>query len=156
MAAIPTQQGTRGITFDFNLGARVMVPEGDWRVRLSDLETGNILFETETKGAFVNSANLFYVRFGIEVWEGAELDAYPERGAGRDRGSAVGGAGALAEARGVLYWAVERVGVARLGCGDSGGDDQWLHLSEQRVQHALSGGELACLQLMLERSEASL
>jgi autotransporter strand-loop-strand O-heptosyltransferase len=72
VAAIPTQQGTRGITFDFNLGARVMVPEGDWRVRLSDLETGNILFETETKGAFVNSAKLFYVRFGIEVWEGAE------------------------------------------------------------------------------------
>lgn len=62
----------RGITFDFNLGARVVVPEGDWRVRLSDLDTGNILFETETKGAFVNGAKRFYVRFGVEVWEGGE------------------------------------------------------------------------------------
>jgi autotransporter strand-loop-strand O-heptosyltransferase len=69
-AATPTQSGPRGITFDFNLGARVLVPPGEWRVRLSDLDTGNTLFETPTKGAFINSSKRFYVRFGIEVWEG--------------------------------------------------------------------------------------
>lgn len=69
-AATPTQQGPAGIRFDFNLGARVMIPPGEFRVRLSDLDTSNTLFETTTKGALVNSAKRFYVRFGIEVWEG--------------------------------------------------------------------------------------
>ncbi len=69
----PTQQGPRGIRFDFNLGARVAVPEGgEWRVRLSDLDAGNILFESQNKGAFINSAKRWFVRFRIEVWEHGE------------------------------------------------------------------------------------
>ena len=39
-----------------------------WRVRLRDLGTGNILFESENKGALINSAKRWFVRFGIEVW----------------------------------------------------------------------------------------
>ncbi len=69
-SASPTQDGPNGIKFDFNLGARVMIPPGDYRIKLSDLDTGNTLFETNTKGAVVNSSKRFYVRFGIEVWEG--------------------------------------------------------------------------------------
>jgi autotransporter strand-loop-strand O-heptosyltransferase len=69
---VPTQEGPRGITFDFNLGARVVLPPGEWRVRLRDLDSGNILFESENKGAFINSSKRFYVRFGIEVWERGE------------------------------------------------------------------------------------
>jgi len=69
-SARPTQDGPAGIQFDFNLGARVLIPPGDWRVRLSDLDTGNILFETATKGAFVNSSKRFYIRFAVEVWDG--------------------------------------------------------------------------------------
>ena len=37
-------------------------------MRLNDLDTGNILFESENKGAFVNSAKRWYVRFRVEVW----------------------------------------------------------------------------------------
>ena len=51
--AVPTQQGPRGIRFDGNDGCRVLLPEGKWRVRLSDLDTGNILFESETGGVLV-------------------------------------------------------------------------------------------------------
>ncbi|HEU0154680.1 MAG TPA: autotransporter strand-loop-strand O-heptosyltransferase [Stellaceae bacterium] len=68
-AATPTQEAPCGIRFDFNLGARVTLPPGDWRVRLRDLDTGNILFETESKGALINSAKRYFVRFGIEVWQ---------------------------------------------------------------------------------------
>ncbi len=71
-AGQPTQQGPQGIRFDFNLGARVVLPPratGSWRVRLRDLDTGNILFQSDVKGAFVSSAKRFYVRFGLEVWE---------------------------------------------------------------------------------------
>ena len=44
-AELPTQQGAEGIRFDFNDGSRIVLPEGKapWRVRLSDLDTGNIL-----------------------------------------------------------------------------------------------------------------
>jgi autotransporter strand-loop-strand O-heptosyltransferase len=75
-ARLPTQEGPRGIRFDFNVGARVVTPrraEGEWRVRLSDLDTGNYLFEKTNQGAFVNSAKRFYVRFRIEVFDDGEL-----------------------------------------------------------------------------------
>ena len=72
-AETPTLEGPSGIRFDFNMGARVVLPartEGDWQVRLRDLDTGNILFESKNKGAFVASAKRFYIRFGVEVFDG--------------------------------------------------------------------------------------
>ncbi len=72
-AAQPTQTAPHGIRYDFNLGARVILPPGNWRVRLRDLDAGNILFESENQGAFINSSKRFFVRFGIEIWNNAEL-----------------------------------------------------------------------------------
>ncbi len=69
---VPTQKGPDGIRFDINQGARVVVPvreTGQWRVRLCDLDTGNTLFQSENKGAFVRSSKRFFVRFGIEIWD---------------------------------------------------------------------------------------
>ncbi|MCG0995382.1 autotransporter strand-loop-strand O-heptosyltransferase [Acetobacter indonesiensis] len=66
----PVLDGGNGVFFDFNLGARVLLPqrtEGKWRITLRDLDTGNILFQNENTGAFVSSAKRYYVRFGIEV-----------------------------------------------------------------------------------------
>jgi autotransporter strand-loop-strand O-heptosyltransferase len=71
-ADTPTQLGPQGIRFDFNHGARVVLPNrasGKWRVRLRDLDSGNILFQSENQGAFVSSSKRYYVRFGVEVWE---------------------------------------------------------------------------------------
>jgi autotransporter strand-loop-strand O-heptosyltransferase len=70
-ASAPVLWGPDGIRFDFNLGCRVLLPPrsgGKWRVRLHDLDTGNILFESENQGAFVNSAKRWYVRFRVEIW----------------------------------------------------------------------------------------
>jgi autotransporter strand-loop-strand O-heptosyltransferase len=70
-ASVPVLWGPEGIRFDFNLGCRVLLPQrttGNWRVRLNDLDTGNVLFESENQGAFVNSAKRWYVRFRVEVW----------------------------------------------------------------------------------------
>ncbi len=70
-SASPVLLGPDGIRFDFNLGCRVLLPprdQGRWRVRLRDLDTGNILFESENQGAFVNSAKRWYVRFRVQVW----------------------------------------------------------------------------------------
>jgi len=71
----PTQEGPKGVRYDFNLGARVVLPqreEGEWLVRLSDIDTGNTLFESRNKGAVVASSKRFYVRFRVEVFDGEE------------------------------------------------------------------------------------
>jgi autotransporter strand-loop-strand O-heptosyltransferase len=74
-AELPTQQGPSGIRFDFNDGARVFCPESSppWKVRLRDIDTGNMLFETEFAGGRVNSMKRFYVRFAVEVYQKDEL-----------------------------------------------------------------------------------
>jgi autotransporter strand-loop-strand O-heptosyltransferase len=73
-AKVPTQHGARGIQFDFNDGCRVVLPEAEhpWRVRLSALDTGNILFQTELKAGRVNSTKRYYVRVRLEVWQQGE------------------------------------------------------------------------------------
>lgn len=72
---LPTQQGPNGVQFDFNEGCRVALPEAQhtWRVRLHDLETGNILYETEIKAGRVHSTKRYFVRFRIEVFAEGEL-----------------------------------------------------------------------------------
>jgi autotransporter strand-loop-strand O-heptosyltransferase len=77
-ATTPTQEGPLGIRFDFNQGARVVLPQRldsdlPWKVRLRDLDTGNVLFESENRGAFVASSKRFYVRFRLEAYEGETL-----------------------------------------------------------------------------------
>jgi autotransporter strand-loop-strand O-heptosyltransferase len=86
-AEIPTQRGARGIQFDYNDGCRVVLPESDepWRVRLSDIDTGNILFETQMKAGRVNSTKRYYVPVRIEVWQRDErIFAHEYSAAGRD------------------------------------------------------------------------
>jgi len=71
-APSPTQIGDHGIRYDFNMGARVLVPSGNWRLQLRDLDAGNILFETDKGGVFVNSSKRYFVRFRIEAWKDGE------------------------------------------------------------------------------------
>jgi autotransporter strand-loop-strand O-heptosyltransferase len=70
----PTQEGPKGVRFDFNEGCRVVLPESEhpWRVRISDLDTGNILYETEIKSGRVRSTKRYYVRFRIDVVQEGE------------------------------------------------------------------------------------
>jgi autotransporter strand-loop-strand O-heptosyltransferase len=72
-AAALTQEGPHGIRYDFNVGARILLPSGaKWHLTLRDLDTGNILFDTHNEGASVSSAKRFYVRFGIDIWRDGE------------------------------------------------------------------------------------
>lgn len=68
-STIPTQSGPHGIRFDFNDGCRVVLPEGQWRVCLRDIDTGNILFQTDINAGTVASTKKYYIRFSIEVWD---------------------------------------------------------------------------------------
>lgn len=74
-ASSPTQAAAKGVRFDFNDGARIVCPQGGehpWQVRIRDLDTGNVLFETEFAGGYVNSSKRFYVRFAVEVSQQGE------------------------------------------------------------------------------------
>ncbi|UFZ05849.1 autotransporter strand-loop-strand O-heptosyltransferase [Bradyrhizobium ontarionense] len=74
-AEIPTQEGPHGLRFDFNDGCRVMLPDNGraWRVRLSDLETGNVLFDIDLRSGHVNSTKRYFVPFRLEVWSQGEF-----------------------------------------------------------------------------------
>src|SRR5215470_683220 len=73
-AELPTQAGPKGVRFDFNDGCRVVLPEAahPWRVRLSDLDTGNLLYQTELKGGRINSSKRYFIRFRLEIWQNGE------------------------------------------------------------------------------------
>lgn len=55
---------------DFNDGCRVWLPEtdGPYRVRLSDIDSGNVLFETEIKFGRINSTKRCFVRIRLQIW----------------------------------------------------------------------------------------
>jgi autotransporter strand-loop-strand O-heptosyltransferase len=69
----PVIEGPAGLRFDFNEGARVAVPAratGLWRVRLSDVGTGNTLYDSTLAGGLVMSAKKWFFRCRIEVFDG--------------------------------------------------------------------------------------
>lgn len=73
-AKLPTQHGEAGVRFDFNLGARVLLPEGGTlRARLFDLDTGNVVFESGTGAVLINSRKRYFIRFRIEIFDDKEL-----------------------------------------------------------------------------------
>lgn len=69
---IPTQEGPLGILYDFNDGARVLLPEGKWHVQIIDDESGNILFACDPDRGWVVSSKKYYVPFRIKVWRRGE------------------------------------------------------------------------------------
>jgi autotransporter strand-loop-strand O-heptosyltransferase len=73
-AQVPTQVGPKGLRFDFNDGCRVVLPESEhpWRARMTDLDTGNVLFETELKAGRINSTKRYFIRFRLEIWQNGE------------------------------------------------------------------------------------
>ena len=66
---IAGRTGIAGLAFDFNYGARVQVPKGDYHVRLIDRDAALTLYDADANGAVVSSTKKYYVRFGIEVYE---------------------------------------------------------------------------------------
>lgn len=67
---IAGKTGHKGIYFDFNHGARVVVPEGDYRVKFTDLDSCLTVYDMKASGVIVTSSKIYYVRFRIEVYKG--------------------------------------------------------------------------------------
>jgi autotransporter strand-loop-strand O-heptosyltransferase len=69
---LPTQSGPMGIRYDFNDGARVWLPNGQWHVEIRDEDTDNVLFSCDADEGWVTSAKKFFVRFNIKVFQRGE------------------------------------------------------------------------------------
>lgn len=67
--AEPTRFGPRGIKYDFNDGARVLLPKGHWYVQLEDAEYDNILFGANVDEGWVLSSKKYYIKHRIRVWD---------------------------------------------------------------------------------------
>ncbi|TKU23528.1 autotransporter strand-loop-strand O-heptosyltransferase [Citrobacter sp. wls826] len=68
----PTQTGPENIRYDFNDGARVLLPEGQWHVRLLDADSGNVIFCCDADKGWVTSNKKYFVRFCIQVFHRGE------------------------------------------------------------------------------------
>ncbi|CAM3094289.1 autotransporter strand-loop-strand O-heptosyltransferase [Pseudomonas plecoglossicida] len=66
---LPTQLGPLGIRYDFNDGARVLLPNGRWRVEIWDADTDNLLFACDSDEGWVTSTKKFFVRFNLKVFK---------------------------------------------------------------------------------------
>ena len=62
-----------GIKFDFNYGARVTVPQGEYRVKFVDRGTCLTVYDAAASGVMVTSSKKYFVDFRIEVYEKDKL-----------------------------------------------------------------------------------
>ena len=73
-ARIFNETGIEGLRFDFNFGLRLDVPEGNFRVKISDAETGQIFFDKNISDVRLLSFEQYFIHWRIEVFlDGARV-----------------------------------------------------------------------------------
>lgn len=70
--------GIDGIRFDFNFGARISVPKGDYLVRFIDLDSMVCVFESMASEAMASSNKRYFVNFRIEIYKKADVQSGEE------------------------------------------------------------------------------
>ena len=65
--------GFPGLRLDFNFGLRLDIPEGNFRVRVSDVDTEQIYFDKYISGGRLLSAENYYINWHVEVFLDDEL-----------------------------------------------------------------------------------
>ncbi len=62
-----------GLEFDFNYGARVKVPAGNWRVKIVDRDAFVTLYDEKADDVIVTSTKKYYVNFRLEIYRDEQL-----------------------------------------------------------------------------------
>ena len=62
------ETGIDGLRLDFNFGLRLDVPEGNFRVKVSDFDTGQIFFDKYISGGRLISVENYFIRWHVEVF----------------------------------------------------------------------------------------
>ena len=60
--------GFPGLRLDFNFGLRLSIPEGNFRVKVSDFDTGEIFFNENFSGGRLISVEQYFIRWHVEVF----------------------------------------------------------------------------------------
>ena len=77
---ISMKSEVEGIVYDFNKGARVAVPKGNYRVRFIDRDACLVLYDAKADGVICTSTKVYYVNFRIEVYKrGDEQKKEPDK-----------------------------------------------------------------------------
>ena len=67
------ETGIDGLRFDFNFGLQIEVPEGNYRVRIGDADTGEIFFDNRVHvGARLISLEQYFIRWHFEIFRDDE------------------------------------------------------------------------------------
>ncbi|MBE8955476.1 MAG: autotransporter strand-loop-strand O-heptosyltransferase [Quinella sp. 2Q5] len=64
------ETGIEGLRLDFNMGLRLDVPAGDFRVVISDGDSGQIFFDENISDGRLISAEQFFIRWQVDVFRG--------------------------------------------------------------------------------------
>ena len=48
------------------------MPPGQWKARITDADSGNILFDCTSEGGLILSTKKYYVNFALSVWKQGE------------------------------------------------------------------------------------
>ena len=62
------ETGIEGLRLDFNFGLRLDIPQGNFRVKVSDFDTGQIFFDKYISGGRLLSAERYFIRWHVEVF----------------------------------------------------------------------------------------
>jgi autotransporter strand-loop-strand O-heptosyltransferase len=63
----------RDLEFDFNHGARIKVPEGNWRVKIIDRDSSLTLYDAKASSAIVSSVKKYYINYRLEIYRDEQL-----------------------------------------------------------------------------------
>ena len=64
------ETGIDGLRLDFNFGLRLDVPEGNFRVKISDFDSGEIFFDKYVSGGRLISVERYFIRWHVEIFSG--------------------------------------------------------------------------------------
>ena len=62
------ETGIDGLRLDFNFGLRLDVPEGNFRVRISDFDTEKICLDKYISGGRIISVEKYFIRWHVEIF----------------------------------------------------------------------------------------
>ena len=62
------ETGIDGLRLDFNCGLRLDIPEGNFRVKVSDFDSGEIFFDKYISGGRLLSLERYFIRWHVEVF----------------------------------------------------------------------------------------
>ena len=66
---VKLETDVEGLKIDFNSGARVQLPDGNWHVKISDYDSGLVAFDDDVSDCTLVSAEKYFIRWQVEVWQ---------------------------------------------------------------------------------------